>query len=408
MQSLNRIAMGALIAAYALGPLATQIVTPAVPLVHHDLSIPMAVAQLLVSLAFVVIAASTLLYGPLSDRLGRRPVLLFGTTLFCVGSLAAAVAPDAAWLVAGRCLQSAGSAATLALTRTVIHDIHGRERSTRVLAQLTTVMVFVPMLAPVAGGLLLDAFGWRSVFGACLVAGFVVLPLLWLSLPESRAPRVVAPDTGSALGIYRYLLADRAYRAPALHFALVMAAVFSTQAAIPYLIIDVIGGSATEYGVWFAIACLAYVGGNQFTARWGGRFDARRLIRVSGLGCLASSLLGVSFVLGFGVTTASLFVPTIVLYFFAALGIAPVQAEAVAAQPSRSGAASGLLTAIQMLVGAAAVQAIGYAHDGTTLPLFVTLLACTSGAILAYRGEARRTDVQPAGLPREAAPVGRG
>jgi MFS transporter, DHA1 family, multidrug resistance protein len=390
VKRLDTIALGALIAAYALGPFATQIVTPAVPFVHRDLAVSMATAQALVSLAFVCVAAATLIYGPVSDRYGRRPVILVGTSLFCMGSLVAATAPDVAWLLAGRCLQSAGSAAALSLTRTVIHDVYGKERSTRVIAQLTTVMVFVPMLGPILGGVLLDRLGWRSLFGACLAGGGVALSLLCLFLPESCSTRNDATGLREAFASYRALLADSEYRAPTLHFAWVMAAVFATQAATPYLVITMLGGTATEYGVWFAIACLAYMAGNQFTARWGQRLERSQLVRVSGLGCLAAALMGTIGVQAFGLSTPAVFVPTIVLYLFAAIGIAPVQAEAVAAQPTRSGAASGLLTATQMMVGAVTVQAIGFAHDGTALPMFVALAVCAAVAIASYRGAARR------------------
>lgn len=384
MKRLHTIAFSALVAAYALGPLATQIVAPAVPFVHRDLGVSMAAAQALVSLAFVAIALATLVYGPLSDCYGRRPVVLTGTALFCAGSIVAALAPSAAWLIAGRTIQAAGSAAALSLTRTIVHDVYGRAQSGRVLAQLTTVMIFVPMLAPVLGGTLLDRVGWRAVFGLCLVAGVVALSLLVACLPETRQAPGGRPRLSQAFANYASLLADREYRAPALYFSWVMAAVFATQAAIPYLVVDVIGGSATEYGVWFGVACLFYVAGNQFTARWGQRLPSRRLILASGVGCAAAAVCGGLAVNAFELSSAALFAPTIVLYFFAAVGIAPVQAEAVAAQPTRSGAASGLLTAMQMGAGAVTVQAVGFAHDGTARPMFMALVACTVVALLSF------------------------
>jgi DHA1 family bicyclomycin/chloramphenicol resistance-like MFS transporter len=392
MQRLSPVALTALILAYALGPLATQIVTPAVPFVHEDFGVPMSTAQALVSLAFVAIAMATLVYGPLADRHGRRPVILVGTGLFCAGSLLALCAPAAHWLLLGRVVQSMGSAAALSLTRTVIHDVHGRRDSARVLAQLTTVMIFVPMLAPLLGGALIDQVGWRAVFAVCLAFGMVALSLLAAYLPESRPAATLQPRMRDVMAGYAALLADAGFRAPALHFSWVMAAVFATQAAIPYLVVEVLGGSATEYGVWFGIACVFYVAGNQFTARWGHRFAPRRLILASALGCTLAATAGAAVVQVMGISTATLFAPTIALYFFAALGIAPVQAEAVAAQPQRAGAASGLLTALQMVVGAVVVQAIGLAHDGTARPMFLGLLACTVAALALYarspRGEA--------------------
>jgi MFS transporter, DHA1 family, multidrug resistance protein len=397
MNRLHTIALGALVIAYALGPLATQIVTPAVPFVHRDLGVSMATAQALVSMAFAVIAVATLVYGPLSDRHGRRPVILAGTSLFCAGSLLAMMAPGATWLIAGRSIQAAGSAAALSLTRTVIHDVYGRERSGRVLAQLTTVMIIVPTLAPGLGGMLLDHQGWRAVFGVCLVFGVIALSLLLAYLPESRPARETTPGLLEAFSNYTALLADREYRAPALHFSFVMAAVFATQAAIPYLVVEVLGGSATEYGLWFGVAGLAYVAGNQFTVRWGSRYRARRLIQCSGIGCFGAAAAGALMAQAGSMSVASLFIPTIALYFFAAVGIAPVQAEAVAAQPGRSGAASGLLTAMQMVIGAVTVQAIGFSHDGTSRPLFVGLAVCTIAALVSFAGF-RRVATDP-GVP---------
>jgi len=395
MKRLHRTAFVALVIAYALGPLATQIVTPAIPFVHRDLGTSMTLAQTLISLAFAAIAVATLIYGPLSDRYGRRPVILVGTFLFCAGSLVAAFAPSISWLIAGRILQASGSAAGLSLTRTVVHDVYGRQHSGRALAQLTTVMIFVPMLAPALGGTLIDHVGWRAVFGICVGLGVVALSLLALCLPESRRTRVPRLRLRDALAGYAALIADGDFLAPALQFSLVMAAVFATQAAIPYLVVEVLGGSATEYGVWFGVACLFYVAGNQFTARWGHRFAARTLILYSGVGCGLVAVAGAMAAHAFALSTALLFVPTIALYFFAAVGIAPVQAEAVAAQPVRSGAASGLLTALQMGIGAITVQAIGFAHDGTSRPLFMGLLACTMAALV-FRARLQQRSVPAA------------
>lgn len=371
-----------LVLAYALGPMATQIVTPAVPFVHRDFGGSMAMAQTLVSLAFVAIAIATLVYGPLSDRYGRRPVMLVGTAIFCAGSLMAALAPSAGWLIAGRVIQASGSAAALSLTRTVIHDVYGRKHASRALAHLTTVMIFVPMLAPLLGGMLLDTRGWRAVFGACFVFGAIALLLLSRYLPESRQAHLSGPGLRGAFATYSRLVADTGYRTPALQFAWVMAAVFATQAAIPYLVVERLHCSATEYGVWFAVACLFYVAGNQFTARWGHRFATRSLILGSAVGCGLVAVSGALAAQVFAMSPAVLFLPTMALYFCAGVAIAPLQAEAVAAQPSSAGAASGLLTALQMAAGAITVQAIGFAHDGTPGPMFAALLACTAAALV--------------------------
>jgi DHA1 family bicyclomycin/chloramphenicol resistance-like MFS transporter len=384
MKQLNLVALGALVAAYALGPMATQILTPAVPFVHRDFAISMAAAQTLISLAFATIAVMTLIYGPLSDRYGRRPVILAGTALFCLGSLIAGLAPTPEILIAGRMLQAAGSSAGLVLTRTVVHDVYGRERSAKVLAYVTVVMIFVPMLSPLAGGMLLDHASWRAIFALCGATGAVALVLLAARLPETHCARSARLGLREAFGSFGALLSDRRYLGPALFFSFVMATFFVTQAAIPYLIVEVRGGTATEYGVWFAVLCAFYIGGNSATARWGHLVPRGRLIVFSGVGCLAVSIAGLVAVSTLGWDTATLFVPAIGLSLLGAIAIAPVQAEAVAAQPERSGAASGLMSGMQMAIGAAAVQFIGFTHDGTPYPMFIALIACATAALIAY------------------------
>jgi DHA1 family bicyclomycin/chloramphenicol resistance-like MFS transporter len=386
MKQLTVGTLGALVAAYALGPMATQILTPAVPFVHRDFGISMAAAQTLISLAFATIAVMTLVYGPLSDRYGRRPVILGGTALFCLGSLIAALAPTPEAMIAGRVLQAAGSSAGLVLTRNVVHDVYGRERSAKILAYVTIVMVFVPTLSPLAGGMLLDHTSWRAIFALCGAIGAVALLLLAARLPETHTARPGRFGLREAFGGFGALLADRRYLGPALFFSFVMATFFVTQAAIPYLIVEVRGGTATEYGAWFVVLGAFYIGGNYASARWGDLVPRRMLIVFSGVGCLATAIAGLVAVSAWGWDTATLFVPAIALSLFGAIAIAPVQAEAVAAQPGRSGAASGLMSGMQMALGAAAVQFIGFTHDGTPYPMFIALIACTAGALIAYCG----------------------
>jgi len=384
MKQLNMVALGALVVAYALGPMATQILTPAVPFVHRDFAISMAAAQTLISLAFATIAIMTLVYGPLSDRYGRRPVILAGTALFCVGSLVAALAATPEILIAGRMVQAAGSSAGLVLTRTIVHDVYGRERSAKVLAYLTVVMIFVPMLSPLAGGVLLDHVSWRAIFALCTALGAVALTLLAVCLPETHTNRVAKLGLRQAFGNFGALLADRRYVGPALFFGFVMATFFVTQAAIPYLIVEVRGGTATEYGMWFAVLCAFYIGGNYATGRWGHLVPRGRLIVFSGVGCLATAIAGFVAVTLLEWDTAMLFVPAIALSLLGAIAIAPVQAEAVSAQPERSGSASGLMSGMQMAIGAIAVQFIGFTHDGTPYPMFIALIACAAAALVAY------------------------
>lgn len=398
MKRLHLSVLTALVVAYGLGPMATQILTPAVPFVHRDFGIPMAAAQTLISLSFVTIAVMTLIYGPLADRFGRRPVILTGTALFCVGSIVAGLAPTPELLIGGRMLQAAGSAAGLTLTRTIIYDVYGREHSGQVIAYLTTAMIFVPMVSPSVGGVLLDHVSWRAIFAVCVLFGLVAFSLLAWQLPETSRERSSTLGLRQTAHNFKVLLRCPIYMGPVLFFSCVMATFFATQAAVPYLMVEVLGGSATEYGIWFAVLCAFYVAGNFISGRWGARIAATKLILLCGGGCLLAAFGGVVATSLLPWTTALLFVPNILLFFCGAVAIAPVQAQAVAAQPKYAGSASGLMTAMQMVIGAAVVQLIGFSHDGTPYPMFVALIGCSAVALLAmFNTVARQRRVSLAG-----------
>ncbi len=383
MKRLHILVLTALVMAYGLGPGATQILTPAVPFVHRDFGISMAAAQTLISLSFITIALMTLIYGPLSDRFGRRPVILIGTALFCIGSILAGMAPTPELLIGGRMLQAAGSAAGLTLTRTIIYDVYGRESSGQVLAYLTTAMIFVPMLSPVVGGILLDHSTWRSIFAVCVLFGLVTLSLLAWYLPETIQERSGTLGLRQTVGNFGVLLRCPTYMGPSLFFACIMATFFATQAAVPYLMVEVLGDSATAYGIWFGILCVFYVSGNFISGRWGKTVSAVKLILVCGIGSLVAAVSGLIASNFLTWSTALLFVPNILLFFCGAIAIAPVQAQAVAAQPKYAGSASGLMTSMQMVIGAAVVQLIGFTHDGTPYPMFITVITLTVVALLA-------------------------
>jgi DHA1 family bicyclomycin/chloramphenicol resistance-like MFS transporter len=382
MRRISIMTLAALVAANALGPMATQMVTPAIPFVHRDLHVPMAVAQTLVSLAFAAIALMTLAFGPLSDRFGRRPVILAGTGLFCAGSLIGALAPTPEVLILGRIVQASGSAAGLVLARAIVHDMYGSERSARVLAYLTVAMIFVPMLSPVVGGLLIEYLDWRAVFEFCAVAGLAALSLLVLWLPETAGERGEDEQPHRSWEGVVALLRDWRYLALIFFFSLIMATFFTFQAALPYLIVEVRGGSATEYGAWFALACVFYVAGVYASARRGDVIGRFNLMLISGLGCLASAIAGLAFV-GSNWTVPIVIAPMLVLCFFGGLAVAPVQAAAVSLRPRHSGAASGLMSGMQMAIGAAVVQIVGFSHDGTPHPMFMVLVGCSALALLA-------------------------
>ena len=394
-------ALAALVMAYGLGPMATQVLMPAVPFVHREFGVSLSSAQLLITMAFLTIALMTLVYGPLSDRYGRRGVLRVGIALFVVGSLISVFAQSMTTLVLGRMLQAAGSSAGLALTRTVIHDVYGRNGTGRILAYVTMVMILVPMLSPIAGGVLLDHHSWRAVFAFCSGVGLITLLLLWAAVPETCQERRPHTNLRAIADDFNRLLHLPAYLGPALYFGFAMAMFFAFQGAVPYLMVEVLERPATEYGIWFAALCAAYVAGNFVTGKLRTHVSAQALMATGALVSLAAALAGTAALQVFSLSTALVFVPALVFSFANALAIAHAQAEAVAADPARSGAASGLMSCMQMLIGAGAVQLTGVLQDGTAYPVYALLCAlgaAAAGVLLLPALAARRGPI-PAAAP---------
>ncbi|MDZ7827865.1 MAG: multidrug effflux MFS transporter [Gammaproteobacteria bacterium] len=278
--------IGMLAAVTATGPLAMQIFLPALPAVQAEFGVSAGIVQLTLSLSMVAIALSTLAYGPLSDRHGRRPVLLAGLVLFLAGTGVCALAPDVVTLIVGRIIQAAGGAAGMVLARAVVRDVYGQDRAAGVIAQLTMVMVVAPMVAPAIGGLLTDLFVWRAVFAFAALAGILIAFWVALSLPESHVERGRVEGPADMLRGFALLLGSVRFCGYVGHTAFSSVIFFSFISGAPYLMVNTLGRPATEYGLWFVLVSAGFMAGNFLAIRLSGRFPQIGLM-------LAGSLAGV-------------------------------------------------------------------------------------------------------------------
>ncbi len=180
-----------------IGPLSVHLFMPVIPAVKAALGLSDAMAQLTFSIALFAMAFATLVYGPLSDRYGRRPVLLSGLCLFLAGSVISALAGSVGALVVGRLVQAFGAGCGVTLVRAIAQDVYGPHRLVKAIAYLTMFYTIGPMISPMVGGILIDAFGWRSVFGFALLLGGVITLNVYLKVFESRPP---VPGPAKGLG----------------------------------------------------------------------------------------------------------------------------------------------------------------------------------------------------------------
>ncbi len=372
-----------LVGVAAVAPLSMQIYLPAVPAIQVDFAITPSLAQMPLSLSMVAIAFATLLYGPLSDRHGRRPLLLFGLALFVVGSVVCTVAPNIWVLVGGRIAQAAGGAAGLVLSRAIVRDVFSADRVASVFAYLTIAMVVAPMLAPSIGGVLADLFGWRSVFLFVAVAGAAVAVAARGHIVETNMTPVPMPGLATMLASYGRLLRVPAYCGYALQSAFSISIFLAFASAAPLVVIDQMGRGAAEYGVYFIVVSLGFMAGNFAAARVSRRVGTNGMILVGSLLSLTATLLIALLISVWPAEPLSIFGPAILFAFSNGLTMPNAQAGIVNVDPRAAGAATGLGVFLQMVIAACVVQILGLFLNDTPYPMVVALIACSVCALVA-------------------------
>lgn len=280
----------------AVGLFSSSAYLPSLPAMARDFGVPVAQVQFTVTAYLAAMAAFMLVVGPWSDRAGRRPVGLAMLVVFLAGSVLAFFAPNVPWLIAARVVQGIGASGGMVLARSMVRDALDDREAARVSAQLGMSIALAPIVAPMVGGVVQQAFGWRAnlllfaLLGAVLVV--VALRQLVETLPAGR--RHLRSGWGLLLG-YRELLATRRFLANTLPVALGAVGIFAYNTHAPVLLIGELQVSAAAFGVYGAMPPLGYMLGNFLCTRLAGRMPARRLIEV---GCALLVASGLAVVLG--------------------------------------------------------------------------------------------------------------
>jgi DHA1 family bicyclomycin/chloramphenicol resistance-like MFS transporter len=363
-----------------IGPLALHLFLPAMPDVKAHFAVSDAEVQLTFSAALFAMAIVTPAYGTLSDRYGRRPILLSGLALFLGGSLISALAPTVAVLVLGRLVQAAGAGCGLTLTRAIARDAYGPATLVKAIAYLTMAYTLGPMIAPPLGGILIDWFGWRSAFWFALVAGIAITAAAWFALYETR--RIADRGRGSigVLRQYGALLRDGRFLAFVLQSGFQSFMFFAIVAASPFLMKDVLGRDATEFGLYFMCFPLGFCSGNLVSSRLSGRIAIEKMVLVGALACLVIVAVQSGLLLAGYLSPALIFVPGGLTSFAQGLALPNAQAGAIRVNPSLAGTAAGLGVFIQMLLSAISAELYGLFADGTPMPM---VALASFGAVLA-------------------------
>jgi DHA1 family bicyclomycin/chloramphenicol resistance-like MFS transporter len=344
----------------ALGPFSVDMYLASLPDIGRSLSASPAAVQLTLSVYLVGYAVGQLVYGPLSDRFGRRPVLLISLAGYCAASLACALAPTIELLLLARACQALGSSGAIVIARAVVRDLYEGARAGRELALMGAIFSLAPVIAPSVGGLLQSGFGWRSNFVVLVLIGATAGLLVWLMLPETlRARSAEPPGVRAMLASYREILSHRAFRAYLGLISISFGGVFAWISASPFVLQDLYGLTPFWFGFAFAAASAGFLTGSILSTRLGMRLGIDRSIGV-GAACVAAGGLGSVAAVAFSASV----IPLLAAISLYACGMGLVQPQTIAGAlmpfPHKAGAASSLVGVAQM--SAAAVVGVGVGH----------------------------------------------
>ena len=364
-----------IILGFMLLPLSSDMYLASLPGMRRYFDVPVPQAQLTLSVFVIGFALSQLAYGPLSDRFGRRPVLLGGICIYVIATLACLMARSIEWLIIARFFQAMGACASTVIGRAMIRDIYGGAGAARTLGYVLAGTAIAPIFSPMLGGALEMAFDWRANFVALLAVGSVLLLGSAFFLGESNLHRdATAIQPRRIFANYLQLLRNRRFVGFMLCFACAYCAIFTWLSMSSFVLIGSLGISPQHYGVLFGLTVPGYMLGTLLTARLSGRLGVERLVGIGSLisavaGCLMAglALAGVHHI-------AALLLPLGLLLCGTGFINPSATAGAIAPFAKIAGTASALLGFSQMAVGAGYGFIAAQFHDGTSLAM-----ACAIG-----------------------------
>jgi len=380
-----------LTAVVGLGALSIDMFLPSLPTIAAVFGAPPATAQLAVTLFLVAFAVSQLVYGPLSDRFGRRWVLVGGLALYALAGLACATAPTIGVLIGARMLQALGGGAGPVVGRAVVRDLYDRDRAARVFSYMAMAQALNPMLAPVVGGLVHDAFGWRAVFYVLAGLGTLFVILMALGVRETNVRRDPTALHPSRMGRNVVtLVTDRSYVGYVLVNALMFGGQFAFISGSAFVLIGVLGVTPSVFGFCFGAVALGIMTGTFLSGRFGVRIGIDRTI-LCGTSLSATAGVVLALFSWSGVlTVASVIGPMYVYAVGLGLTLPNGMAGAIGPFPHMAGLAAAVAGFLQMTGSALYSVAVGRFYDGTSRPMTSAIALAGVSALLCVRLLRRR------------------
>jgi DHA1 family bicyclomycin/chloramphenicol resistance-like MFS transporter len=376
----------------AVGPFAIDMYLPALPTIGHALNASPGAVQASLIVFFVSLGVGQVIYGPVSDMVGRKPPLYFGLLLFAVGSVGCALAPNIEALIALRFVQGLGACAGMVVPRAVVRDLHTGNDAARLMSLLMLVFSVSPILAPLAGSVLIEVSGWRAVFWAVALTSVLSLVLLFTSLPETRSPEERANSSvRSALDAYGALLKDGHFLGLSLIGGFGISSFFAYLANSSFVLINHYGLTPREYSFAFAANAASFIGVSQLTSRLGARMGLARMVKmaVSVYAAVMALLLVVTLA---GVDSLPvLLVMLFVGYGFLGLVIPATMVLSMEAHGTIAGTAAALGGTLHFVAGIVVMGLLSPFANGNPLPMLVGIAASAAVSFILAWITLRRT-----------------
>lgn len=355
----------------ALGPLSIDMYLPSFPSIAEDLGVDTAQISLTLTAYFIGISVGQLIYGPLIDRYGRKPPLIFGLILYIVASVACALADSLTALVVARLFLALGGSVGMVSARAIVRDLFSTREVARVFSSLILVMGLAPILAPALGGFLDSFLTWRYIFGTLTIIGVLLLILVHFSLEESRAAdKSVSLKPSKVFGRYVGVIKNRQFLVFGIAGSLAMAGLFTYIASSPIVLIENLGFDQSTYTILFGINASAFILGSQINRFVLKKYTTLKVAQVTALVVLLASLAFVIYVQLF--SAPAYLTSAFFGFFLLCFGFINPNTTALALEPfdKTAGLAAALVGGMRMAAGAIASALISFVDADFINPIF--------------------------------------
>ena len=358
--------LGVLMALPALG---TDLFLPALPVLAQALDADVAAAQLTLTTYFLGLAIGQLLWGPLSDRFGRKPVLLAGLGLLLASSLAAASMDSVGAVTAARLVQGLATSSGAVIVRSIVRDLYAHEQAARLLASITIVFSIVPIAAPLGGALLVGSGGWQAVFWCLALAAALLIAATGAGLRETAPRERRSAHPADIARTFRTVLGERRFVAPFLLILCAQIGILAWVSNSAFTLVSGLGVSVGAYSVMFAAVMLGQISGAWCSSRLVLRLGIVTLLRSGAALMLAGGLAAAALAWGGVAHWAAVVAPFFAFLLGSALTVPNATASALSPFPKAAGSASSLIGAIAFTAGALISAGLGAAFDGSARPM---------------------------------------